>query len=55
MNVEGDLPDMNAEEAAKEGFYLVNLIIRHRYRQGWRSLTLWAGFGVEEASWEPFS
>ena len=25
------------------------------YRQGWRFLTLWEGFGVEEAIWEPFS
>ena len=28
---------------------------RHRYRQGWRFLTLWEGFEVEEAPWEPFS
>ena len=55
MEVEGELPDMNAEEMAKEGFYLVKLVIRHRYRQGWRFLTLWEGFGVQEATWEPFS
>ena len=30
-------------------------VLRHRYRQGWRFLTLWEGFGVEEATWEPFS
>ena len=47
--------DMNAEEMAKEGFYQVKLVIRHRYRQGWRFLTLWELFGVEEATWEPFS
>ena len=46
---------MNAEEMAKEGFYLVKSVLRHRYRQGWRFLTLWEGFGVEEAIWEPFS
>ena len=46
---------MNAEGRAKEGFYLVKLVIRHRYCQGWRFLTLWEGFGVEEATWEPFS
>ena len=51
----GELPDMNAEEMAKEGFYLVKSVLRHRYRQGWRFLTLWEGFGVEEATWEPFS
>ena len=46
---------MNAEEMAKEGFYLVKSVIRHRYRQGWRFLALWEGFGVEEATWELFS
>ena len=46
---------MNAEGMAKEGFYLVKSILRHRYRQGWRLLTLCEGFGVEEATWEPFS
>ena len=54
MEVEGDLPDMNAEEMAKEGFYLVKSVLRHRYRQAWRFLTLWEGFGDEEATWEPF-
>ena len=24
-------------------------------RQGWRFVGLWEGFGVEEATWEPFS
>ena len=46
---------MNGEETAKEGFYLVKSVIRHCYRQGWHFLTLWEGFGVEEATWEPFS
>ena len=55
MEVEGELPDMNAEEMAKEGFYLVKSVIRHRYRQGWRFLTLPEGFGVKEATLEPFS
>ena len=50
MEVEGELPDMNAEEMAKEGFYLLKSVIRHRYRQGWRFLTLSEGFGVEEAT-----
>ena len=54
MEVEGELPDMNAEEMAKEGFYLLKSVIRHPYRQGWCFLTLWERFGVEEATWEPF-
>ena len=55
MEVEVELPDINAKDMAKEGFYVVKLVIRHRHRQGWRFLTLWEGFGVEEATWEPFS
>ena len=55
MDVEGELPDTNAEEMAKEGFYLVESVLRHRDRQGWRFLTLWEGFGGKEATWEPFS
>ena len=55
MEVEGELPDMNAEEMAQEGFCLVRSVLRHRYRQGWRFLTHWEVFGVEEATWEPFS
>ena len=55
MEVEGDLPDMNAEEMAKDGFYLVKSVLRHRYRQGWRFLNLWVRLAVVEASWEPFS
>ena len=55
MEVEGELHDMNAEEMAKGGFYLVKSVLRHRYHQGWRFFTLWEGFGVEESTWEPFS
>ena len=43
MEVEGELPDMDAKEMAKKGFYLVKSIIRHRWRHGWRFLTLWEG------------
>ena len=55
MEVEGELPEMNDQKMAKEGFYLVKSIIGHCYRQGWQFLTLWEGFGGEEATWEPFS
>ena len=46
---------MNAEEMAKKGFYLVKSVLRHRYCQGWRFVTLWEGSGVKKATWEPFS
>ena len=49
MEVERDLPDMNAEEMAKEGFYLVKSVLRHRFCLGRRFPTLWEGFGVGEA------
>ena len=26
---------------------------RHEYKQGWNFLTLWDGYGLSEASWEP--
>ena len=55
MEVEDALPDMDEAEMAQEGYYLVKTVLRHRYRQGWRFLTLWEGFGVDEATWEPFS
>ena len=55
MEVEGKLPDMNAEEMAKEGFYLVKSVLRHHCRQSWRFLTFSEGFGIEKAPWEPFS
>ena len=41
VEVDGEFPDMNAEEMAKEGFYLVKSVIQHRYCQGWLFLTLW--------------
>ena len=40
MKVERELPDMNAEEMAKEGFYVVKYVLRHRYCKGSRFLTL---------------
>ena len=48
MEVEGELPDMKAEEMAEEGFYLVKSVIRHRYRQGWK------GVELKKLSWNPF-
>ena len=55
MEVEVELLNMNAEEMAQKGFYLVKSILPHCCRQGWRFLTLWEGLGVEEGTWEPFS
>ena len=46
MEIEGDVPDMNAEEMAKEGFYLVKSVLHHRLCPGWRFLTLLGRFEV---------
>ena len=35
MEVEGELPDRNAEEMAQEGFYLVKSVLRHSSGKGW--------------------
>ena len=45
---------LRAQEMAKEGFYLVKLVLRHCYSRGWRFLTLWEGYGVDEATYSAF-
>ena len=27
----------------------------HEYKEGWKFLTLWDGYGLSEATWEPMS
>ena len=40
---------------AVHGYYVVAGIARHEYKQGWKFLTLWDGYGFSEATWEPIS
>ena len=45
--------EMTADEMAVDGYYVVAGIARHEYKQGWKFLTLWDGFGLSQATWEP--
>ena len=44
---------MTANEMAVEGYYMVAGIASHKYKQGWKFLTLWDTYGLSEATWEP--
>ena len=50
-----ELEEMTADEMAVDGYYVVAGIARHEYKQGWKFLTLWDGYGPSEATWEPMS
>ena len=50
-----ELEEMTAGKMALDGYYVVAGIARHEYKEGWKFLTLWEGYGVSEATWEPMS
>ena len=50
-----ELEEMTADEMAVDGYYVVAGIARHEYKQGWKFLTLWDGYGLSEATWETMS
>ena len=41
------------EKAAEQGFYNVERIENRTYKQGWRFLTIWEGYEIKDATWEP--
>ena len=46
---------MTADEMAVDGYYVVARIAGHEYKKGSKFLTLWDGYGLSEATWEPMS
>ena len=46
---------MTADEMAVDGYYVVAGIACHGYEEGWTFLTLWNGYGLSEATWEPMT
>ena len=50
-----ELEEMTADEMAVDCYYVVAAIARHEYKQGWKFLTLWDGYVLSEAIWEPMS
>ena len=50
-----ELEEITADEMAADGYYVVAAIARHEYKQGWKLLTLWDGYGLSETTWERMS
>ena len=50
-----ELQEMTANEMAVDGYYVVAGIARHEYKQRWKFFTLWNGYRLSEATWEPMS
>ena len=43
----------DAKEMHRQGNYLVRSILQARYKQGWRFLVKWQGYGTADSTWEP--
>ena len=53
MANEQDIPFYKQTEMERIGAYHVQKTLRGQYRQGWRFLTKWKGYGTSESTWEP--
>ena len=34
---------------------MVEKTLKHKHKPGWRFLTLWEGYGMNDATWEPIA
>ena len=57
---DADLEEVNQPEPIPDetpdpesGLYEVESIETHKYKQGWRFLTVWKGYSLQDATWEP--
>ena len=50
---EQDIPFYNQTEMERIGAYHGEHILTGQYRQGWRFLMKWEGYGTSESTWEP--
>ena len=49
------LGEMTTDEMAVDGYYVVADFACHEYKECWKFLTLWDGYGLCEATREPRS
>ena len=50
-----EVEEMTADVMAVDGYYVVAGIAHQDYKHGSKFLTLWDGYGLSEATWEPMS
>ena len=48
-----ELEEMTADEMAVDGYYVVVVIARREDKQRWKLMTVWDGYGLSKATWEP--
>ena len=46
---------MSTQEQQELGFYNVEKILKHKYRNGWKFLVIWENFPPSASTWEPIS
>jgi hypothetical protein len=47
--------DMTKEEQQAKGYFTIEAILQHRYKQGWRFLVKWKDYALKESTWEPLN